>query len=688
MKERLLELFKNKNNMWTLEELKSYFGAQRGLKAALDELKKEGLIFKSKNNCYGYSEYYDLIVGTVVGASKRGVNVKSNNSNDVYFINEIASKGAIMNDKVLLSFNKANVLVKDIIEEFNGPIIGEVTKGKHGFYIVPLSTNFPLVDIKKGSTNFVIGSIVAVKLITRIPSLKGEVIEVIGHKDDPDTKIKAIARDSKVNLKFSDEVIDEANNLDKEISSYDLENRLDLRDTLICTIDGKDAKDLDDAISVSYSNNIYTLGVHIADVSHYVNRYSKIDKEALKRGTSIYLTNFVIPMLPRELCNDLCSLNPNEDKLTMSCIMKINTKGEILDYNIQESIIKSSYRLNYDDVNDYFKGNHQYPKELGDMLDKALELSQILKRVKKERGEIDLEIKEPILITDENNKVIDIKVRHSDLAEKLIEDFMIIANETVASHIYYQDLPFIYRVHEEPDLNKLTDFINYLKAFGLTLKTNKNELMPKDYQVLLDSIKDEKVKKVISILMLRSMSKARYDASNLGHFGLASDCYTHFTSPIRRYPDLLVHRLLKMYIHNEKYNMDKLISDIAYIADQSSDCELKALELERKVTDIKIAEYMKDHIGYKYDGIVSSVTSFGIFVELDNCVEGLIRYESLHDDYYDYIEEKNCAIGRGSKKSIYLGDKIRIKVSSVDTEKGRIDFVPENYKKGESHGRK
>ena len=681
-KENILGLFeKSDNKILSLEEIKRKFETTRGLNKLLDELVKEGILFKTKAKGFGLSSYYDYKVGEVISASKKGIVVKILETGNTYSLTEILSHGAIYQDKVLCTFNKYNCVVIDVINENNGPIVGEVVNGKHRQFIKPLNPNYPLIDINENAFNTVEGHIVSVTIFDRISYLKGRVEEIIGHKNDPDTKIKAIARDSKVNLKFNDEVMEEANSLSRVIPQEELDKRVDLTNHLIVTIDGIEAKDLDDAIEVEKLNDgTYKLGVHIADVSHYVNRYSKIDSEALKRGTSIYLVNFVIPMLPHILSNDLCSLNPNEIKLTMSCEMIIDMNGDVISYNICESYIKSKYRLNYDDVNSYFDGNKEYPKELSAMLDNALELSNILKKNKIARGEIDLDIKEPEIVI-ENNEVVDVKVRNRGKAERLIEDFMIAANETVASHIYYQDLPFIYRVHEEPSLSKFDNFNDMIGHFGYKLKARNDLIHPSIYQDLINRV-DDNIKDIVRVLMLRSMSKAKYDINNYGHFGLASECYTHFTSPIRRYPDLLVHRLLKMYMHNDKYNYDNLVKDIAYMADLSSNNELKAIELERKIDDIKMAEYMAKHLGEIYEGKVISIIGSGLFVELDNLIEGMVKFESMMDDFYDFDETNYWAIGEKSRKIITLSDKILVKVESVDVEKGKIEFIAVDHMKG------
>ncbi len=672
MKEKILEIINSlEYKKASLNYIKNALGNPKGVGRILDNLVKEGILTINSSKEYMLCSFYHLIPCLITYANSKGMEATSLLDQTIkYFIPVEYSLGAIYNDKVLVGFRRNNAFIENIIKEYDDVIVGNVKNGKYGQYIIPINENYPLIDIEG---KYEIDSVVAINIVEREPRLIGLVSEVLGNQHSSSTRIKGLARDSKVNLRFDEEVLKEANDLVNEDINDELEYRKDLTNELFVTIDGKDAKDLDDSICVSKNKDTYNLKVSIADVSHYVRKYSKIDSEALKRGTSIYLTSFVIPMLPFELSNNLCSLNPNELKLTMTVDMDIDKDGNVINYDIYESYIKSKYRLNYDDVNSYFNNSYSFDSKLNEMLDNALELSNIIKLNKIKRGEIELNIEEPELILNEKEEVIDVRKRNHDKAERLIEDFMIVANETVANHFFYLDLPFIYRIHEKPTSSKHDNFASLVHSLGYNLVCNENEIYPLSYQNVLNKISDEKIKKIVSIYMLRAMSKAKYSSSNLGHFGLASSCYTHFTSPIRRYPDLLVHRLIKMYIHQEKYNRNNLIDEISYIAELSSDNEIKALDLERKVVDIKIAEYMSNKLGSLYQGYISSVTEFGLFITLDNLVEGLVKYNTM-DDFYIYDEINNKAIGQRHHNEYKMGDIVKVKLINVNIYKGNIDF--------------
>ena len=460
----------------------------------------------------------------------------------------------------------------------------------------------------------------------------------------------------------------------EKISADELKKRKNFCDELIVTIDGLDAKDLDDAISLKINENgNYLLGVHIADVSHYVNKDSLIDKEAFMRGTSIYLADRVIPMLPHSLCNGICSLNENQIRLTMSCLMEINENGEVIDYEITPSYICSKKRLDYADVNSLFKKEPtrlNYSKELKEMLFLMLRVSHILRKKMEAKGYISLNIDEAKLIIDEKtNQVIDIKKRVNGEAEELIENFMILANETVASHIYYMQLPFIYRVHDKIPQEKYLFLVEKLKEMNINLNANQVTISSKKVQEILRKVKNTPYEFVVNQVVLRSMSKACYSVENIGHFGLGSDCYTHFTSPIRRYPDLIVHRFLKKYLVNQDFSDE--MAFLIQTADNSSVLERKAIALEREVEDIKKAQYMKNFIGCVFDGIISGILDFGVFVKLDNTVEGLLRYESMY-----YLNYPNQA------KVFKIGQVIKVCVDSVNIDSGEVNFTLSQQKFG------
>ena len=474
------------------------------------------------------------------------------------------------------------------------------------------------------------------------------------------------------------------------IENESFENRRDLRNELIFTIDGDDTKDIDDAISLKIlENGNYELGVHIADVSYYVTEESALDKEAYDRGTSVYLADRVIPMLPHKLSNGICSLNEGEDRFTISCVMEIDNKGKVISYDIFESIICSKKKMTYKNVNKILeenivpKGYEKFEQTLKDML----KLAHILRKMKENRGYIDFGIDEAKIIVDDKGKAVDVVKRYRGEGENLIEDFMIAANETVATHIYYMDLPFVYRIHGEPNEEKIDRFISFISILGYKINGKIKDVKPTTIKFILEQLKDKEEYHILSSMMLRSMQKAVYDKNNIGHFGLGSKCYTHFTSPIRRYPDLTVHRLLRKYLFKNQINKEVTEywdNKLIYLTEHSSKKERDSVDCEREVDDMKKAEYMMNHIGEEYDGIISSVTSFGMFVELENLIEGLIRIEDLPNDNYVYDEATFSIRGDKNKRGYRLGDKVRIKVVQANKEAKTIDFVL--AKQGEEDG--
>ena len=474
-----------------------------------------------------------------------------------------------------------------------------------------------------------------------------------------------------------------------------------LRDRRIITIDGDDAKDLDDAISITkLDNGNYRLGVYIADVSYFVKEGTKLNEDALKRATSVYLTDRVLPMLPFKLCNDLCSLNEHEDKLVMALEMEIDKSGEVVDYELSEGVINSTHRMTYNVVNQMLDGECVDSKydDIKSDLKLMEELSLILRKNKGDRGSLDFDIPEAKIVVDENGHPIDVKRRERGEGEKIIEDFMIMANETVATIVYNMELPFIYRVHDEPDDIKLAKFNKLLNNTAFKFKNYKasksSNVTPMMLQRLLNEINE--VDLGLSTMLLRMMAKAEYSTLNIGHFGLASKCYTHFTSPIRRYPDLIVHRLLKKYIINSedfysnKFNEEDELNKLDELAKICSEQERKATDCERDVEDYKMAEFMEDHIGEVFDGTISSVTNFGMFVRLPNLIEGLVAMRDMTDDYYIYDEDNMCLIGRSKHKKYKLGSKVKVKCVNASKESKQVDFIVSSDKinTGNSKGRK
>ena len=502
----------------------------------------------------------------------------------------------------------------------------------------------------------------------------------IGHKDEPGVDILSILYQFNIPHEFPEEVKREAEAIPQEIQAEDLQGRLDLRDQLIITIDGASAKDIDDAISLEkLEPDTYRLGVHIADVAHYVQEGSAIDREALDRGTSVYLTDRVVPMLPQRLSNGICSLLPHEERLAVSCIMDINGQGKVIKHQLALSVIESSYRMTYDDVNAMIEGQSevidQY-QEIATMVEQMVEVHQILEQMRRERGALDFDAKEAEIVVDDQGHPTEILLRERETAERLIESFMLVANETIAADYQAKHLPFLYRIHEQPDEGRMNRFAEFVTAFGIILRGNTANITPKQLQKMLVSIKGEPYETVVSMMMLRSMQQAKYSEEPLGHYGLATRDYTHFTAPIRRYPDLLVHRLIHLYLSGKLTTKERQRWEekIPGIAEHTSKMERRAVDAERETEALKKAEYMEDKIGQEFDGIITSVTNFGIFVSLANTVEGLIKLSDLKGDYYKFHQEHMMLIGERTGKVFRIGQAVRIEVEHVDVEEREIDF--------------
>ena len=521
----------------------------------------------------------------------------------------------------------------------------------------------------------------------------GKVNKIIGHKNDPGVDILSIMYNYEINDVFSDEVMKEVNELPDSVSEDEIVGRKDLRDKIIFTIDGDDTKDIDDAISIEKKGENYILGVHIADVSYYVKEGTELYKEALDRGTSVYLADRVVPMLPHKLSNGICSLNPNVDRLAISCIMEIDPQGKVVDHDIFESVIKSRKQMTYKNVNKILK-DEEVPEgysEFVDTLKLMEELAEILRKEKLSRGYLDFDAKEAKIIVDDTGKAIDVVLREQDKGENLIEDFMIAANETVASHLFYLNYPSIYRVHEVPDDDKIKDFINQVSVLGINVTGKREFSNPRNLKSILDQLRGREEYDILSNMLLRCMRKAEYKDQNLGHYGLGSKCYTHFTSPIRRFPDTTVHNLLRKYIFNEPEpkELNRLIDYykdlLPSIAEHSSEKERNSIDCERAVEDMKMAEYMEDHIGEEFDGVIDSILNFGMFICLPNMIEGLVKYDTIVGDYFEFNEELNMLIGKKTGRKFKLGQKVRVKCIAASKESSTIDFaLVEGDKNGNS----
>ncbi|MDE6284707.1 MAG: ribonuclease R, partial [Bacilli bacterium] len=506
----------------------------------------------------------------------------------------------------------------------------------------------------------------------------GEILKVLGHKNDPGVDIISIALRHGIEIEFNESVLQELEHIPAEVMESDLKNRRDLTGEMIFTIDGDDTKDIDDAISLKKEGAYYCLGVHIADVSYYVKTGTALYESAFMRGTSSYLADTVIPMIPHQLSNGICSLNPEVVRLTISCEMKINSKGIVEDYDIFPSFIKSRKQMTYKNVNKVLMDNivPEGYEEYADTLRLMNELAGILRKEKISRGYIDFGLDEAKVVQDENGKAIDIVKRLRGDGENLIEDFMIVANETVATHVSNMDLPFVYRVHDIPSSEKIEDFTNLVKQMGYKLNTDLRKLTPLTMQSILNELHNKPEFTILSDMLLRSMKKAKYSTNNIGHFGLASENYAHFTSPIRRFPDLTVHRLLRTYFFENDMSMDTINFNQKYLIDvseNSSATEVAAQEAERDVLDMKMAEYMEDRIGEIYQGTINSVTSFGFFVTLENLVEGLVHISTLKG-YYNYVAELLSLIKDDNSKRYRIGDVVTIRVIGASKENGTIDF--------------
>ncbi len=659
----------------------------------LNELEDEGKIIFTSSERYGTPERMGLITGVIEGNPKGyGFLIPDKKDMKDIFISPTDLSGAMNGDRVIVKSDGNFIDNKSpegkvirILERANKTIIGTFQQSKSFGFVVADDKKLGCdIFISKNDFNGARNNQKVIVKITQWPvgrrNAEGEIIEVIGNDEDTKTHIDAVLIRHKVRQYFTAEVIAQAKGIEVEIPHKEIDRRKDLRHLNIITIDGEDAKDLDDAVYVEkLENNQYKLGVHIADVTHYVKENSKIDKEALKRATSIYLADRVIPMLPKELSNGVCSLNPNEDKLTLSCEMIIDLKGKVVDYLIYESIISSKYRMTYTDVSNILENDDEELKEkykeILPMLKNMEELSIILRQKRDQRGCIDFDFDETKLKVDESGKVIDVTKYERRTSNKIIEEFMLAANETIAENYYWLNIPFVYRIHEEPDEEKIADFSKFIYNFGYTLKGSQ-EIHPRELQQLLLKVQGKKEETVINTMMLRSLRKAIYSHECSPHFGLAANYYCHFTSPIRRYPDLQIHRIIKAQINNKISLTDNanLYERCAVVAEQSSKQERIADEVERDTDKIRIAEFMADKIGEEYEGIISGVTSFGIFVELDNTVEGLVHISNIEDDYYIYDNDNKVLTGKVTGNTFKIGDVIKVRLERVSIANAEIDF--------------
>lgn len=694
MKECVINLLKGIHEAKEAMEINDLLGLKtaeefRELQEILNELVDEYVVFYTKKGKYILLKNCPGLKIGKLSVNKKGFGFIVLDKEDDLYVEAENMSGAIDDDIVLVEVFTSGVrkeakIIKIIKRELQD-LVGEVFFDAKGKPCLKLDDNKKDLEILLSGDNAkscVEGHKVLVKPIKEVNRRKYicEVIKIIGHKDDPGTDILSIAYKHGIYEDFGSEVETELETIPNSVFEKELIGRRDLTNEVIFTIDGADTKDIDDAIGLKMlENGNYELGVHIADVSNYVKENTALGDAAYARGTSSYLADTVIPMLPHKLSNGICSLNEGVVRLSMSCVMEIDHKGKVVNYDIFQSYIKSRKKMVYSKVNDIIVRGIVDPEyeEYADVLLKMKELADILRKEKKSRGYISFDLDEAKIVQDETGKAIDVVKRIREAGEMLIEDFMIIANETVANHIYQMELPFIYRIHENPKPEKIEDFMNLVKILGYKLTGKVNDLTPKTMENILDQLRDKKEFEILSSLLLRSMRKAEYSKENLGHFGLASKAYTHFTSPIRRFPDLQVHRLLKKYLIENDMSMttiQTLDNSLVEIAQHSSERERAAVDAERDVLDMKMAEYMEEHIGEEYEGIINTITNFGFFVELPNLVEGLVHVQTLKGDYYSYVPEILAMVGKSTKKMYRLGDKVKVKCVGASKENSMVDF--------------
>lgn len=658
----------------------------------VEELEREAKIVKTKKKRYATCELLGLVIGKFIGFERGFGFVEAENADrDDIFIGVENMGGALHGDAVMVRIlgkstdgkQREGEVVK-IVSAAEHKIVGRFSQQGNNGFIIPVNRRYSAVfhvdrSLNCGAKN---GDMVIAEIVERGNARKCHEVKVksiLGNISTPGIDVISVIESRNIPYEFSLDVINEAKCAVSKLSQTDINGRLDLRNEQIITIDGEDAKDLDDAVHVKrMSNGNFELGVHIADVGHYVPLNSKIDHEAYIRGTSIYLADRVIPMLPKELSNGICSLNEGEDRLTISVIMEINQKGDVVDRKISESVIRSSKRMTYAGATAIIEGDKEKRKkfpELTEMLDIMAELRNILRKKRMARGSIDFNFDEAKIVLDEKGKSVDILKCKRGISDSIIEEFMLVCNETVAEYMFWLNIPFIYRVHEEPNSDTVIEFAKFIELFGYKIKHSHGKIHPREFAELIKSLSGKREEKIIGSFALRSLMKARYDSENLGHFGLAAEYYCHFTSPIRRYPDLAVHRIIKEHL-NGTPNLKKLTLFTAEAAKQSGERELEAVDLERTVEDIKRAELMQERIGDVYDAVITHITQFGLFASLENTIEGLIRLSDLDDDYYIYDEKTRSLLGERSGKTYRVGDEIEIYVVRADTQSGKVYFAP------------
>ncbi len=663
------------------------------LSQILNELTEEGRIVKTPRGKYQRLDA-GILCGTFTGNNRGFGFVTVEGDDEDYFIPEKACNGALHMDTVLMRVTNAESSagrrregeITRILSHGIKELVGTFDPGKGYGFVIPDNQKFNQdIFIPKALTK---GAVRGHKVVVQITDYgnknqkpEGRITEILGHINDPGTDVISIVKAYDLPVEFPDMVMRQAERTPEEPDAKDYAGRKDLRDWMTVTIDGDDAKDLDDAITLRKTEDGYELGVHIADVSEYVTEHSPLDEEALTRGTSVYLVDRVIPMLPHRLSNGICSLNQGTDRLALSCIMQINEKGNVVHHEITETVIRVDRRMSYANVNKILEQNDEAVKqeyaEFLPMFYQMKELADILRKKRDKRGSIDFDFPETQIILDEKGFPVDIRPYERLTANKIIEDFMLLANETVAEDYFWQELPFVYRTHESPDPDRIRKLGILVSNFGYCLKANPENIHPKEFQKLLERISDSPEEAMISRLTLRSMKQAKYSTICYGHFGLATHYYCHFTSPIRRYPDLQIHRIIKENLHGKL--SDKRITHyekiLPEVSESCSKLERRADEVEREVEKMKKVQYMSRRIGECYEGVISGVNAWGMYVELPNTVEGLVHVTNMVDDYYYYDEEKYAMIGKDTGKEYTLGEKVWVMVKAADRISKTIDFI-------------
>ncbi|TFJ93368.1 ribonuclease R [Lentibacillus salicampi] len=701
MEERLRDYFnEHSEKPLAVHELEEALGLGEAVEfkelvKALNALEEAGELVRTRKNRFGLPEKMNLVRGRIqMHAKGFAFLIPDDDSQSDVYIHHSDLASAMNNDKVMVRIEKRNAdgnrpegTVIRILERATHQIVGTFEdNGAFGFVVADDKRIPNDIFIPKSMNAGAVSGHKVIAHITKYPegrmSAEGEIIHILGHKNDPGIDIISIIHKHGIKVDFPEEVLEQASNTPEEIKPSELENRRDLRDEQIVTIDGADAKDLDDAVSVKpLENGNYKLGVYIADVSYYVEENSPIDKEAFERATSVYLVDRVIPMIPHRLSNGICSLNPQVDRLTLGCEMEINSKGEVVNHDIFQSVIKTNERMTYGDVNQILVEKDETLRDrykpLVPMFENMEKLAEILRAKRMGRGAIDFDFKEAEVLVDDTGKPEDVVLRERSVGERLIEEFMLAANETVAEHFHWMDVPFIHRIHQDPDESKLQNFFEFIAGLGYVVKGTANEIHPSALQKVIEEVKGKPEELIVSKLMLRSMQQAKYDPQSVGHFGLATDFYTHFTSPIRRYPDLTVHRLIRAYLVNKQMDKDTIShwkEQMPEIARHSSEMERAAVDAERETDDLKKAEFMEDKIGEEYTGVISSITNFGLFVELENTIEGLVHVSYLTDDYYHYDTRSQAMIGERTGNIYRIGEEVDVRVVKVNTDERVVDF--------------